>query len=97
LARIPHSFQQQDSGGQTRVWLLDPGEPPLGESSMPNISDWPNGAAVCSLSHVLETGPIPAKYFLSAKACNGILRRAARRGKALPAMLREALEQVAGA
>src|SRR5688572_13208658 len=74
--QIPHSFQHVGSDGPTRVWLMDPGDPPLGASWMPNISDWPNAAAVCSLSQVLETGPIPQKYFLSAKACSGILRRA---------------------
>jgi hypothetical protein len=36
----------------------------------------------------------PEKYFLSAKACAGILRRAEKRGKELPTMLREALEEV---
>lgn len=35
------------------------------------------------------------KYSLSPKACTGILRRAARRGKALPPMLLAALEQQA--
>jgi hypothetical protein len=35
----------------------------------------------------------PEKYYLSARACEGILRRAERRGKALPPMLREALEE----
>lgn len=33
---------------------------------------------------------------LSATACKGILRRAERRGKTLPTMLRRALEQAAG-
>ena len=35
---------------------------------------------------------IARKYFLSAKACRGIIRRAERRGKPLPRELREALE-----
>ena len=35
---------------------------------MPNISAWPNGATVCFLSQVLETGLIPQKYFLSSTA-----------------------------
>jgi DNA (cytosine-5)-methyltransferase 1 len=34
----------------------------------------------------------PMKYCLSKTACEGILRRAAKRGKELPPMLREALE-----
>jgi len=48
------------------------------------------------LSHTLETGVVPQRYFLSAKACSGILRRADKRGKELPTTLRLALEQVAG-
>lgn len=49
------------------------------------------------LSDILETGDIQEKYYLSPKACAGILRRAERRGKALPPALREALTAVAGA
>ena len=45
---------------------------------------------------VLETGPIPQKYYLSQKACAGILRRAARRGKKLPELLEAALKAVVG-
>jgi len=36
---------------------------------------------VCSLSDILETGDLPQRFFLSAKACAGILRRAEKRGK----------------
>lgn len=59
-----------------------------------NTSEWRNGAAVCSLSDILEDNPDP-KYSLSAKACMGILRRAEKRGKKLPPPLRRALEAVA--
>jgi len=51
---------------------------------------------VSSLSDVLETQPLPQRFCLSAKACSGILKRAERRGKKLPQMLRAALEQAAG-
>ena len=51
---------------------------------------------VCSLSDVLETGEVPRQYFLSAKACAGILRRADKRGKDLPEQLARALQAVAG-
>jgi hypothetical protein len=63
---------------------------------MLNTSEWPNDAAVslCALSEVLETGPLPERFFLSAKACTGILRRAEKRGKALPSALHEALVSV---
>lgn len=53
---------------------------------------WPNAANVCSLSSTLETGDVPPRYFLSAKACAGIISRAERRGKALPEELLAALE-----
>ena len=60
-----------------------------------NTSEWPKGASVCSLSDTLETGNVPQRFFLSAKACQGILRRAAKRGKKLPEQLQHALEVVA--
>ena len=63
-----------------------------GECWTLSFSVWPSGASVCSLSSTLETGGVPRRYFLSARACAGIIRRAERRGKALPRELREALE-----
>ena len=62
-----------------------------------NTSEFHSGAAVCSLSDVLETGEVPQRFFLSPRACAGILRRAANRGKELPEPLRHALEAGAGA
>jgi hypothetical protein len=57
----------------------------------------PSDDAVCSLSHVLEDSrDVPPRFFLSQRACAGILRRAERRGKTLPPMLDQALRQVAG-
>lgn len=60
-------------------------------------SEFPSGAVACSLSDILETGDVPPKYFLSAKACRGILRRAEKRGRELPPALHGALTAVAGA
>jgi len=48
------------------------------------------------LWQVVEMTSIPQKYFLSARACSGILRRASRRGKKLPGLLDLALHQQAG-
>jgi hypothetical protein len=62
---------------------------------MLNTSAWPNDASVCSLSSILETGQILRRYYLSQKACLGILRRAEARGKTLPEQLRRALQAVA--
>ena len=56
----------------------------------------PNDEGVCSLSDVLETGEVPQRYFLSAKACQGILRRSEKRGKELPSNLKQALIAVGG-
>ena len=55
-----------------------------------STSESRNAAAACSLSAVLED-EVPNKYFLSAKAAAGILRRAKRRGKTLPEPLAIAL------
>ena len=68
-------------GGPSGSWTL-------------NGSDWHNGANGCLLSDILETGSLPERYYLSPKACQGILRRAEKRGKELPPMLRGALEAV---
>lgn len=82
----PSSVDWQNSGmgGPTEFWTL-------------NTSEWPSAAAVCSLSDTLETGDVPARFYLSVKACAGILRRAARRGKELPPPLKHALTLVAQA
>ena len=64
----------------------------LGGSWTLSISDWPNDGSACSLSDVLEPSQaVPERYSLSPKACAGILRRAEKRGKKLPAMLEAAL------
>jgi hypothetical protein len=65
------------------------------ESWTLSISEFPSGAAACSLSDILEIGDLPQRYFLSAKACKGILRRAEKRGKELPEPLMLALKAAA--
>ena len=62
---------------------------------MLNTSESLSVAAESSLSEILQVDA-PEKYSLSAKACNGILRRAEKRGKTLPPMLRDALTEVVG-
>lgn len=54
-----------------------------------------NAENVYSLSQILEEQPHP-KYYLTKKACLGILRRSAERGKELPPQLKAALETQAG-
>jgi hypothetical protein len=57
--------------------------------------EFPNDGKESLLSDILETGALPPRFFLSAKAARGILRRAEKRGKELPERLRRALDQVA--
>jgi hypothetical protein len=80
--------------GTPAVWWSDPNGGLSGGCLTLNGSEWPNDAAVSSLSQVLEQNVDP-KYCLSPKACSGVLRRAERRGKKLPAPLEEALRVVA--
>lgn len=58
-----------------------------------STSPWPSvGKESSSLAAVLETGDIPQRYFLTAQAASGILRRAMKRDKKLPPLLQQALE-----
>src|SRR3990167_3909265 len=68
-------------GGPIESWTL-------------SSSEFPSAAVVSSLSGILETGDVPRRYCLSPKACAGILRRAKKRGKELPARLALALKAV---
>jgi hypothetical protein len=71
-------------GSPTEFWTL-------------NTSEWPSDADVCLLSDTLETGDVPQRFYLSAKACQGILRRAEKRNKTLSEPLQRALEAVVAA
>ena len=67
-----------------------------GESLILNTGQAPrSGAAGSTLWSILEAQPHP-RYFLTRKACQGIIRRASERGKPLPPQLQQALEIQAG-
>jgi len=66
-----------------------------GEFWIRNSSEYPSDAVESSLSEVLQTDA-PARYSLSAKAAEGVLRRSNRGGKTLPDHLQKALEDVVG-
>lgn len=76
-------------GGPTGCLTLNTPE----HARSPSLSR--NDAVVCSLSDILETGDVPQQYYLTSKACQGILRRAEKRGKQLPEVLNAALAAVA--
>ncbi len=69
-------------GSPTEFWTL-------------SISEYPSDGVASSLSDVLETGELQQRYYLTSRACRGILRRAAKRGKELPLALQSALRAVA--
>ena len=73
-------------------WEYDPVW--LGRYGELNTSECPKGAVESSLSQILQAS-VPSRYYLSRKACLGILRRAEERGKALPPQLELALKMQA--
>ena len=90
-------FQHLQMGnGRTQDWQNCLSVTLHGASSMLNIGESPNEGAASSLSRILQpTEDVPEKYYLSPRACQGILRRAQERGKELPEDLRIALERQA--
>ena len=82
----------QVANGQPQEWLEGERLTPLGESLMLNIGEYPSVENESTLSEILEDN-VPEKYYLSPKACLGILRRAKNKGRKLPDNLRIALEQ----
>lgn len=81
--------------GETKAWRWARTDFLNGACLTRNGSEWRSGGVACSLSSMLETGPVERRFFLSPKACAGILRRAEKRGKDLPEALRRALAAVA--
>lgn len=61
-----------------------------GDCSTLNTGESPSVARESRLSWILEDN-VPQKFYLSARACQGILVRASRRGKPLPELLKQAL------
>jgi hypothetical protein len=84
-------FQRKD--GLTPTVTAETDGASLTEFLTLNTGESPSVAVESTLSQILEVNA-PGKYYLSAKACEGILRRAERRGKELPPLLKEALEQM---
>lgn len=86
---------RQGMGGNLlgAYWEMDTVLP--GESMTLNTGESPSVVRESTLSQILQLNA-PEKYSLSPTACAGIIRRAEKRGKELPSMLREALMEVIG-
>lgn len=64
-----------------------------GDYSTLVVGAFPSVENVSRLSWTLEDN-VPEKYYLSKRACQGILTRASRRGKPLPDLLKNALQEM---
>ena len=85
-------LRKRDGRMLTTIWETD-GVSRI-ESLMHSGGACPSVENESSLSQILQTR-VPQKYYLSPKACLGILRRASVRGKELPPVLKAALERQA--
>lgn len=89
------TLQSLREAGVIPAFVSAPNDGSRGACLTLNTLEFRNGAAVSFLSEILWDGPLPSKYYLSPRACAGILRRATKRGKSLPPSLQAALEQTA--
>ena len=97
LSSIPYMFLDLTPGagnllGESYWEILSPWR---GDASMLNTGVSPREGKESSLWQILEEQPHP-RYYLTRKACLGILRRSSERGKELPAQLKDALETQSG-
>lgn len=92
--RPKFQFLQADDG-QSPAWLEAEDVTCPGVAWTLNIGESPNVAIESSLSQILDKGGVAPKYFLSSRACQGILNRAAKRGKPLPEVLKAVLTRQA--
>ena len=88
--KVPLYLCLKGENGLLQVASWETGGPLLGEYMMHSFGESPREERESRLSQILEVNPHP-KYCLSARACQGILNRAERRGKELPPLLRETL------
>ena len=93
-SRTPRCLRLTKHDGLTPTFTWETDGALLTEFLMLNTGESPSDARESSLSQILQA-EVPEKYYLSAKACQGILRRAAERGKELPEVLQKALERQA--
>lgn len=83
---------QRGRPGQKQMYTWGTDGALLTELSTRNTGEFPSVGEESFLSQILEENA-PTKYYLSATACKGILRRSKERGKKLPELLETALKQ----
>ena len=82
------------TGGNPQVLSWEADSALLGEYWTRNTGESPNEDAESTLSQILEAR-VQEKYYLSPRACQGILNRSSARGKELPTVLKKALTRQA--
>ncbi len=97
LRYLPYQFLDlsPDAGNLLGESYWETLSPWRGDASMLNTGASPREEKESSLSQILQED-VPGRYYLTPKACRGILRRANERGKELPEKLKRALEIQAG-
>ncbi len=97
LSAVPFQFLDltPGSGNLLGLFYWEIRSPWRGDASTLNTGVSPREGKESSLWQISEEHPHP-KYYLTRKACLGILRRASERGKTLPPELQTALEIQAG-
>lgn len=89
-SQVPQNLSEQIQNLENTGWYVDLDELSRGESWTLNTSEYPNDVVESTLSQVVEPS-VPQKYFLSERACLGILSRVDRKPKEPPQELTDAL------
>ena len=92
--RIPQCLCLIKTSGHTPTYLWEKDSALLTDFLTQNTSECPSEGEESFLSQILMEEVHP-KYYLSQRACEGILRRAKKRGKELPEILQKVLEKQA--
>jgi hypothetical protein len=92
---LGESFWEILSPSPGALWMPSSGVCPIIWTDVANNPVPRNGVGASFLSQILQV-QVPQRYYLTARACQGILRRAAERGKELSPILKQALIYQAG-
>lgn len=94
MCPVFYPAKREETSTPSSVKWLDSGIAWPGGCLTLSTTDWPSDAEGCTLSEVLETD-VPLKYYLSPRACRGLLQRSEERERWIPPILEGALRSVA--